>query len=71
MDTSTNFTVTSSSTSDSQTDISDEKISNNVYASVKEVHRCPYKDCNFSSTWKASLNNHIKTHTGQYCKNLF
>ena len=34
------------------------------FTSVKDVHHCPYKDCSFSSTWKASLNNHIKTHTG-------
>ena len=51
-----------------------KKLSNNLIedsnqpqprvSSGKEAHRCPYQNCNFSSTWKASLNNHKKTHTG-------
>ena len=64
MDTSNNISNASSSTSDNQNEVTEDKIASCMYASVKEIHRCPYKDCNFSSTWKASLNNHIKTHTG-------
>ena len=51
-----------SSSANLQLSINDDGILN--ASSVKDVYPCPYSSCNFTTTWKSSLNMHMRTHTG-------